>query len=132
MQSVFVDRTMQLRVCAAYRMDISCNDMRGISGYSNFTDDTYVPNAHIQHHGCTGNYKQQFRDALRNGEYIYAIEVAITSARSMNFNDMSFGEMMIDVGSAKDRKVFQDADGVLYTAQEAIRRLKALAKEAKK
>ena len=132
LKAVFVDRTMMLRVCAAYKLDISAGSMTGIRGYTSFSDTTYVPNAHIQHHGCTGNYRQQFRDAISHGDFVLAIDIAVTSAKSLNFGDISFGEMMRDIGDRKDSKLFQDADGNMYTAAEAIKRIKQLEKEAKK
>ena len=131
LRAVFVDRTMFIRVCAAYRMDIE-SEMSGLRGYSRFKDDTWVPNAHIQMHACTGNYRQQFREAIQHGDYVLAMDLAITSAKSMNFGDISFGEFMNMVGEHKDQKVFQDADGNTYTAQEAVRHVKEMAKEAKK
>lgn len=132
LRAVFVDKTMKIRVCGAYQMDVGSSDMRGISRFASFKDRTWVPNAHIQVHGCLGNYRQQFREAMRSGDYILAIDIAITSAKSMNFNDISFGEFMRSLPDFKDSRVFEDADGNTYTAQEAIKRIKALEKEAKK
>lgn len=132
LRAVFVDRTMHIRVCGAYRMDIGSNEMYGVSRFGSFRDRSWLPNAHIQNHGCTGNYKQQFRDALRHGDYPLALDIAIASAKSMNFNDISFQEFMRSWPEYKDSKIFQDDDGVQYTAQEAIKRIKTLEKEAKK
>lgn len=132
MKAIFLDHTMKIRTCAAYRMDIN-EGVRGLSGYSSFEhQDTYIPNAHIQRHGCTGNYRSKFRDAVRHGDYVLAMEIAMTSAKSLNFADISFGEMIHDMADAKEKKYIQDEDGNLYTPADAIKRLKALAKTAKK
>lgn len=132
MRAIFVDRTMHIRTCAAYSMRIG-DTIAGMSGHTFTRDsDTRIPNSHIQYHGCTGAYRSMFRDAMKRGEYVLGMETAVTSAKSMNFSDISFGEFIRDMGDNKDKRYIEDNDGNLYTPGDAVKQIKKLAKEAAK
>lgn len=44
-------------------------------------------NPHLGHYGCIGTYKQNILEALRSGDYIEAVELCVSSAKTLNFAD---------------------------------------------
>lgn len=129
MKGIWKNRDIRIRTCGAYKMVVG----EGVNGMSNFMFSkdtaTRVPNAHIQHHGCTGGFKRMMCEAVQRGDYVMAMETAVLSARSMAFNDISFCEFIKDMSDSKDKKFLEDKEGNLYTPSEAVKFLKNLYKE---
>ena len=129
MKGIWKNHDIKIRTCAAYQMTLG-SGIEGISRYSFSKDtNTRIPNSHIQYHGCTGGFRPKMREAVQRGDYVYAMEIATLSARSIGFNDISFGEFIKDMSDNKEKRFLEDKDGNLYTPSEAVKYLKKLYKE---
>ena len=66
MRAVFLDQTIKLRFCAAYRMSLSGNvdPQTGFNFGQEFRE--YMPNPHINRWHCMGNYLTKINELLRN------------------------------------------------------------------
>ena len=87
--SVFVDRKIKLRVCAAYTFYIG--DRIQVSGQSGkrypAEFSSYLPNPHIQGYACMGTYSKIVNEMLRAGDYVGAIVQCEVSCNSLNWGD---------------------------------------------
>jgi hypothetical protein len=63
-RAIFETGVYKLRVCAAYRADMR-NGLLPMRGYA-FPPESrdYLPNPHIQHYGCIGNYAGRFAEYM--------------------------------------------------------------------
>ena len=123
MWDVFVDQRIKIRFCSAYTIQLA-NRVRGQSGY--YYDeryDTFLPNPHIRHHSCMGNYETKVNKLIGQGDYVMAIEQCIASAKSLNIGDSTVMRKFIRsvVGSAdSERKFFELPDGQLTDGKGAV------------
>ena len=88
LNAIFVDRLLQMRVCAAYNMRFdasSCNAVNSY-GYGASCNDA-TPNTHIDAYTCMGDHRQIINELLAERDYVSAVDQCITSARSLNFED---------------------------------------------
>ena len=122
-RAIFEKCTHKLRICAAYTADLKS----GLSAYKNYVfpseSKDYLPNPHIQNHGCIGTYSARFQDYLSNKDYVGAIDQAVVSARNLNFYDST-----VMSGFARDLshsaiKCIENPNGILLTPREAIAEL---------
>ena len=71
-------------MCAAYIAGV----VSGLSANRSFLypveSQTYLPNPHIQFHGCTGGYSVRFLEYMRKRDYVGAIDQATVSGRNLN------------------------------------------------
>lgn len=87
MYALFVDGTIRIKVCAAYRFDLRGN-VEGVPRYNyGYECRDYLPNPHIHHYACMGNYTRAINVLLIDHNYIGAIEQCMASCRSLNFSD---------------------------------------------
>lgn len=134
MRAVFIDRTIRIRMCAEYQIDLN----RRVSARSGATfddsfRDTYMPNPHINQFSCLGNYERIMIDYLQRGDNINAITQCIASCSSLNFSDYTVMDYFMggicgrrNVGNIK---AFELPDGTVVDPSGAIEWLK---KESKK
>lgn len=127
MYAIFIDQTIRIRVCAAYKFALTGN----VSGLSNYHFGaeyaSYMPNPHIQGYHCMGNYSRPINEALQRHDYISALEQTIASAKSLNFTDsvvMSyFMRTLYGLGDSESvrarRKWFELPDGTCVTSAQA-------------
>lgn len=124
LEAIFVQRRLKVRFCASYTMDM----VRGVSGNSHHAYPPectgYMPNSHIEYHGCLGNYRQTLTELVRSHEYIGAIEQCIASARSLSWNDISAQEFMKDFYKEETPAFIELPDGHVVTTRKAIAWLK--------
>lgn len=119
-RAIFSERKYKLRLCAAYRADI-CNGLQPIKNHVFPTESqTYLPNPHIQNHGCTGSYAGRFQEYMQRRDYVGAIEQTIVSARNLNFHDSVIIRTFARELSHSTINCIERPDGTLLTPQEAI------------
>ena len=87
LKALFADRTIKLRVCAAYDFYLFGN-VQGVEDY-HFPSDLvgYMPNPHIQHYACMGDFRPAINTLLQDNDWIGAFEQTIASAKSLSFYD---------------------------------------------
>lgn len=91
--AVFIDRSLRMKVCAAYTMNHGYGRVDGIRRHDyGRTCDGYTPNPHIDQYGCLGSYEALINECLQNHDYIGAIEQCIASCKSLNFSDSAVME----------------------------------------
>ncbi len=129
MKALFVDPTLRIRTCAAYRLDIGSESYNGVSYYSfdsRFNNE--MPNWHIQRFSCLGNYQQPIREFLRNNDIAGAISQCVASCKSLAFGDPSvMGEFMACLckGENGNNKCIELPDGSVVRPKQAIAWLKS-------
>lgn len=133
-RAVFVEKTIGLRVCAAFRI-MPGSRLERLERY-NFPSDefgTYMPNTHIDRYGCIGNNESVINAALRAHDYIGVAEQAVASALGFNFADSTVGRRFATLvssgGDSEDYtvnvKAFELPDGTVTDPKGAIEWLKA-------
>ena len=128
LKAIFVDRLIKLRFCAAYQFNLN-GDVRALSNHGFGSEfSTYLPNPHIQHYHCMGNYTQYINQFLRNRNYTGALEQTIASCASLNWNDVTvmkeFFSDLLDK-CAGNKRCLELPDGTLVTAVGAVAWLEA-------
>jgi hypothetical protein len=122
-RAIFSERKYKLRLCAAYRADIRLG-LTAIKSYVFPSESsTYLPNPHIQNHGCIGGYAERFQEYLQKRDYVGAIDQAVVSARNLNFCDSTVIKMFANKLSTTGIKCIEKPDGTLLSPREAIREL---------
>lgn len=103
MTAVFLDRTLKIRMCAAYQFDLGGN-VRAKSYYDfggDYADS--MPNPHINRYGCLGNYERAINEILSRQDYVGAIEQCVASCRSLNWHDSTvMNEFMRIINGTSD------------------------------
>ena len=119
-RAIFSERKYKLRMCAAYRADMRT----GLSALKHYDfpleSQTYLPNPHIQSHGCLGTYAGRFLEYVRRKDYVGAIDQAATSARNLNFYDSAVMSAFAFELSCSMIKCLEKSDGSLLTPYQAI------------
>ena len=125
LRAIFVDQTLRVKVCAAYRFYLG-EDVTGLSSHafgSDFND--CMPNPHINIYSCMGDYEPMINSALRDNDYLLALEQAIASCQSLNFGDTTVMRAFMRILYGVDERGFNNRcielpDGRVVTPQEAI------------
>lgn len=127
LKEIFEEQEIKLCTAGAYVFDLR----RGTVGArTNFAYETagitnVLPNTHIDHYRCMGNYVREVEKCLEEHNYIGAIEQCIASAKSLNFSD---GVVMEDFMGAmynnRGKKFLELPDGSVVSVQDAINYLK--------
>ena len=122
-RSIFGDQKYKLRMCAAYSAGMN----NGLLAKSRFTypveSQTYLPNPHIQFHGCIGGYAGRFQEYMRKRDYVGAIDQAAVSGRNLNFYDSAAISSLARELSGSKLCCIEKPDGSLLTPLEAIHEL---------
>lgn len=88
LRAIFVDRTIRVRFCAAYRFRLNGEvRARGAHDFSSAEYTTYMPNPHIQNYECLGNYTIYINRFLQSRNYVGAMEQCVASCQSLNWGD---------------------------------------------
>lgn len=124
MREIFVSETprLRVRVCAAYTIKVGGN-VEPVQGkaFNDVEFESCLPNPHINHYGCMGNYTVIINDRLSEGDYIGALEQCIASCKSLNWADSAvmnrFMSGMWDRTNAV--RCIELPDGTLKTPSEA-------------
>ena len=123
-RAIFGDNVYKLRLCAAYSADIN----GGLKAKEHYhfppESDTYLPNPHIQIHGCIGTYAMKFQEYMRKRDYVGAIDQATVSCRNLNFHDSGvISKFMGQLSYNSSVKCIEKSDSTLITPLEAIKEL---------
>lgn len=124
MYAIFIDQTIRLRFCCAYTLRLG-ERVRGLSDYDyNETYSTYMPNPHIDRYSCLGNYERTMNERLRDNDAIGAIELCISSCKSLNFSDSTvmetFMARMTGEHGYRHNKCIELPDGSVVDMKGAI------------
>lgn len=126
--AIFVDQTIKIRFCAAYYFDMN-GSVTPQSGHRFGPEfQGYKPNPHIDQYSCMGNYKPAINTALRNRDYITALEQCVASAKSLNFHDSTVMGNFIEQFTANggsSYKAIELPDGSIVSPREAIKWIEA-------
>lgn len=135
MSAIFIDETLKLRVCAAYKLDFTNGSYRGCRGYY-FSEDylrEYTPNQHIQHYACLGNNEPHIRRAMLDRDYVGAVANCCASATNINLSESNTGTFFMEKICANDvGKIIQMPDGSNMTPLDAVKWLEAQDAEKQK
>jgi len=121
LDAMLIQNTIKLKLCAIYHLDIR-GDVGTTCGYSfpsNCAD--YIPNYHLDHHRCFGNYAAVITGYLRNADTIGAINACIASAKSVNIAESgaTFNPMMREIFRST-KACFVLPDGSSVTPAKAL------------
>lgn len=127
MYAIFIDQTIRIKVCAAYKFSLTGN-VHAISNYHFGAEYAgHMPNPHIQGYSCMGSYSRPINESLQKHDYISALEQTIASAKSLNFMDSTvmsyFMKRVYGLGDGENtrarRKWFELPDGTCVTSAQA-------------
>ncbi len=125
LKAIFIDRSLKLWTCAGYMINAQSNEARGIenTAFNRNNIKDCIPNAHIDHYGCLGDYQATICDCLIRSDFIGAIEQCVASCMSLNFADSTvIRSFMVDLYKSKDTyKCVELPDGSRVTVAEAIK-----------
>lgn len=88
LKAVLLDEKLRVRVCGTFTMNIngSASARRG-QNYPGIGICDCIPNPHLEHHSCLGNNERVINDAIRNHDYIGAIEQCVAATKNWNVLD---------------------------------------------
>lgn len=125
MKAIFDTGKVKLRVCAAFTIDSAIGSGHGCRDYAFRSEyDTYTPNQHIQHYACLGNNAPHIDRALRDNDYITAIEQCISVTRNMNMAEPNTISLFMRRIYNDLQKCLELPDGSIVDANEAVEWLK--------
>ena len=106
LHAIFIDETLRIKVCAAYRFRLDGNvSTCGSYSFSHEFAD-FMPNPHIDRYNCLGNYERTINSMLLEHNYIGALEQCVASCKSLNWGDSTvmhvFMDTMYGVGQYND------------------------------
>ena len=114
-----------IKIAGNYSIDLNNYYVQSARGFDYQNADplykTYMPNPHLEIFACLGGYKNRVISALKNGNYISAIELCCASAGSINLEetDQTFRPFLGWLLSSRE-KVLRRKDGVEMTPEEAL------------
>lgn len=127
MDAIFCDEPLlKIKTCAHYLIDLTGY----VEAYSSYhyppEYNDMLPNMHIHRHSCLGNQKPLIEEALRNGDYIGAIEQCVCSAKSINVGESAtFPYVLKALFASSAKKIIELPDGTSCSPTEALRWLEA-------
>lgn len=121
LKAIFIDETLRMRVCAAYRFDISGN-VRTMDGHDfpNNLTSTHIPNPHINRYRCMGNYQNTINRLLRDNNYVGALEQCAASCKSLNWTDSTVMEYFMGQLYRNEYACIELPDGKVVKPKDAI------------
>lgn len=126
-RAVFIDHIFKIKLAATYRLDYNCH-VTAMSSATNMNSVQAVPNPHINHHSCLGNYEPMLEDAEDRRDFITAIAICQQSAGSMNLVETISTKYFFDDFAAayhNDIPVILTDTGESITPKQAIEQLKS-------
>lgn len=82
------DAIMGIKVCAYYKLDLS-GSVSTVKQYAYPKPkyEHFLTNPHFYFFACLGTYDVYINDALRKGDYVYAVEQCVLSAKTINLTE---------------------------------------------
>jgi hypothetical protein len=124
-KAIFADGKYRLRICAAYTADMKTGLKAAKMYMFPPESSSYLPNPHIQNHGCIGSYAMRFQEYMRKRDYVGAIDQAVVSARNLNFHDSTVMSKFANELSNSSKSCIETQDGTLLTPFEAVLELES-------
>ena len=131
LDAIFSDEPiLKVKMCANYIIDLrgEASAHRFYEYGDEFID--YIPNPHIQHFACLGNYRSYINRMIRDGNLIGAIEQCMASAKSLNFAEAHTVRYFLNDVFTSTHRIIRLPDGRDVTPVEALEYLNSL--DAKK
>lgn len=131
LDAIFSDEPiLKVKMCANYIIDL-----RGEASayrYYEYGDEfiDHIPNPHIQHFACLGNYRSYINRMIRDGNLVGAIEQCMASAKSLNFAEAHTVRYFLNDVFNSTHRIIRLPDGRDVTPVEALEYLNSL--DAKK
>jgi hypothetical protein len=119
-KAIFADGKYKLRICAAYTADMKTGLKAAKMYMFPPESSSYLPNPHIQSHGCIGSYAMRFQEYMRKRDYVGAIDQAVVSARNLNFHDSTVMSRFANELSNSSKSCIETQDGTLLTPFEVV------------
>ena len=117
LDAIFKDELFKVRMQAKYYVGPSTVD---VSSHFN-VDSDHLPNPHIQYYACLGNYGAPMAEALQHGDYVSALMQCVSSAGSVNINEVVTMEKFLqDLFSPKAGNVIEFPNGRTATPLRAL------------
>ena len=119
------DPVLFVKMCGNYKLDLDHCRVSTNSGYDYEAIDPmfkdYLPNPHLKIFECLGGYKDRIMPALRDREYISAVEICMASAGSVNLDEVTqtFRPFLGWILTSNN-KIIQTKDGQDMTPEEAF------------
>lgn len=119
------DPKLFVRMAGNYTINLDQCRVSTSSGYDYENVDPvfkdYMPNPHLKIFECLGGYRDRIMPALRDRNYISAIEICIASAGSINLDEVTqtFRPFLGWILSSTN-KIMQTQDGTAMTPEEAL------------
>ena len=119
------DPKLFIRMAGNYKINLDQCRVSTNGGYNYEEVDPvfkdYMPNPHLKIFECLGGYRDRIMPALRDRNYISAIEICIASAGSINLDEVTqtFRPFLGWVLSST-KKIIQTQDGTAMTPEEAL------------
>lgn len=128
-EALFIDRTLKIKMCACYKIDIQRMTVDPCGGY--VFGPEYIntlPNPHIDQYNCLGDYREIISELFRRFDYISIIEQTVVSCSSLSFIDTVVMSTFIDEiwgcrpirATVNGDRCIELPDGKMVTASEAM------------
>lgn len=126
LDAIFKHELFKVRLQAKYAVGPSIVEARSHFDVS----PDYLPNPHIYNFACLGNYAAPMAEALRDGDYISALMQCVSSAGSVNINEVVTMEKFLqDLFSPQAGNVIEFPNGMTVTPLRALEWLENIQKE---
>ena len=127
LNSIFSESpTFAVKMAGNYTLNLDSCHISTSRGFDYESTDpifkTYVPNPHLKLFSCLGGYESRVVRALRDRNYIGAIEMCCASAGSVNLDEteQTFRPFLGWVLSSREKILRRLEDGVDMTPEEAL------------
>lgn len=126
LDAIFKDELFKVRLQAKYTVGPSI-----VEAWSQFdVDSDCLPNPHIYYFACLGNYAAPMAEALKGGDYVSALMQCVSSAGSVNINEVVTMENFLqNLFSPRAGNVIEFPNGRTVTPLRALEWLENIQKE---
>ena len=123
-KAIFIDNTVTLQMCAAYRLNVREMSVSALGSFNYGAECVNcIPNTHIDYHRCLGGYSSALITAMKNHNYVAALEQCVLSCQSLNLLEEPTLRPFIKSLYQTNKKCIRFNDGTLMTPAEAANAL---------
>ncbi len=123
MKAVFIDRTIKLRMCAAFRLSMGGTSISALSNYDYGPQCAgYMPNPHIHYYHCISGHTPTIHQAMERRDYVAAIMQTMGATQNLNFSDTTvMNKFYRDIFNHNSyNRAFELPDGRVVSSDQAI------------
>lgn len=115
------DPVLKIQTCGAFQLDTR-GIVNALSRYDfSRSNKNRIPNCHLDLYACLGNQKPIIEKALRDGDFVRAIEQCICSVESINIGESTtFSSLLRNLFCNCEKKCILLPDGTECTPTEAL------------